>query len=454
MGYSFFIGQTFQKEKDIDKDGLSDVPFVNNTVIHPKLVLNCSKKLSLTLNYTATFDHRMGGDLNYFSSPSSDTLYHINNTMQRHTTDAKFVYTFSKDNNLTFKLSSSLVDQNLETKFYNFNASQLIYYSEASYFHQLKKMNWVAGINFNGDQLNNKNVLLTEIQNYHYQTTGIFIQNTYTPFHALTIESGFRLDYHSTYNFFPLPRLSFMYKINPAIMVRINGGLGYKIPIVTNYINLENDLNKLAYPISLQAEHSQGINADINFQKYFQNKASITFNQSFFFTNLSAPIYDSSSTSNIIALANASKALQTKGIQSYARITIDELEIYLSYVFTDILKLYDNKYPLLIATPKHNLSTVIAYDIGNKIRLGIEASFIAGQLNENYSDTKNYFLCAAMIQYNIGKVSIVLNGENLLNFKQSKYEKIYDGSIYNPQFHQLWAPIDGRVINLSIKWKL
>lgn len=37
---------------------------------------------------------------------------------------------------------------------------------------------------------------------------------------------------------------------------------------------------------------------------------------------------------------------------------------------------------------------------------------------------------------------------------QKKYGRIYAGTINNPLFHKLWAPIDRRVINLSMKWKL
>lgn len=70
----------------------------------------------------------------------------------------------------------------------------------------------------------------------------------------------------------------------------------------------------------------------------------------------------------------------------------------------------------------------------------------------NYTDySKKLF---QVIQYNAGKVTFVLNGENPLDFRQKKYGRIYDGTINNPLFHKLWAPIDGRVINLSIKWKL
>jgi outer membrane receptor for ferrienterochelin and colicins len=454
VGFTLFAGQTVQKQSDIDNDGLSDVPEVNSTVIHPKFVFYFNPKSTLTLNYTGTFETRKGGNMDYFNSEAPDSLYHIDNKVQRNSADAKWLYEFSKANNLSVKFSSSYLTQNLGTKFYVFDATQLIYYSEVSYFHKLKKTEWVGGINFNGDVFDNKSFGLTQPLDYDYQTVGGFIQNTWFPNQKLTVETGFRGDYHSKYGFFPLPRLSFMYKFNKEFTGRVNGGFGYKIPNVITYINPETDLNVITANTNLKTELSQGANADINFHKLFSDKLNVTINQSFFFTNISEPVYDSSSTASQISLVNANKSLQTQGLQTYARIKYSFIELYLGYVYTDVLQLYKNENRELPVTPKHNFSSVLFFEPGDHWRFGIESSLIAGQVDENYIKVKNYLLFAAMIQYNVGSFSFVLNGENLLDFRQNKIEKIYDGDINNPVFHDLWAPIDGRVINLSVKWSL
>lgn len=49
---------------------------------------------------------------------------------------------------------------------------------------------------------------------------------------------------------------------------------------------------------------------------------------------------------------------------------------------------------------------------------------------------------------------MILNGENLLDYRQSRYEQLYTGSITNPRFKPLWAPIDGRVVNLAVRIKI
>ena len=94
------------------------------------------------------------------------------------------------------------------------------------------------------------------------------------------------------------------------------------------------------------------------------------------------------------------------------------------------------------------------YELSKNWSVGLENSLVAGQINQDYQPTKAYYIMAAMLKYSSGHLTAVLNGENLLNVRQSRYEPIFDGTIDNPQMRQLWAPIEGRILNLSITWKL
>ena len=48
-------------------------------------------------------------------------------------------------------------------------------------------------------------------------------------------------------------------------------------------------------------------------------------------------------------------------------------------------------------------------------------------------------------------VSVFANIENILNVRQSKYEKIYNGSLTEPTFKEIYAPLDGVVANVGLK---
>lgn len=59
-----------------------------------------------------------------------------------------------------------------------------------------------------------------------------------------------------------------------------------------------------------------------------------------------------------------------------------------------------------------------------------------------------------ILRYNVGKAIFVLNCENLFDERQNKNGSLVSAPYTNPSFPEIWAPLDGRVINLSmhLKW--
>jgi outer membrane receptor for ferrienterochelin and colicins len=59
-----------------------------------------------------------------------------------------------------------------------------------------------------------------------------------------------------------------------------------------------------------------------------------------------------------------------------------------------------------------------------------------------------------MLEKKFGFLSVFLNFENFLDTKQSRYGPMYTGSPSNPEFVEIYAPTDGRIINGGIKLNL
>jgi hypothetical protein len=60
---------------------------------------------------------------------------------------------------------------------------------------------------------------------------------------------------------------------------------------------------------------------------------------------------------------------------------------------------------------------------------------------------------AGMLSYRLEHFTIALNCENILDYRQNKNRSVVIPPYENPTFKQLWAPIDGRIINVSANWK-
>jgi outer membrane receptor for ferrienterochelin and colicins len=52
------------------------------------------------------------------------------------------------------------------------------------------------------------------------------------------------------------------------------------------------------------------------------------------------------------------------------------------------------------------------------------------------------------------KISVFINFENFTDTRQTKFDTIYTGPITNPVFRDIYAPVDGFVVNGGFKIKL
>jgi hypothetical protein len=57
------------------------------------------------------------------------------------------------------------------------------------------------------------------------------------------------------------------------------------------------------------------------------------------------------------------------------------------------------------------------------------------------------------VRYTTGPWTFILNGESLLDYRQTRREAVVFGDRANPVFPELWAPVKGRVFNVSATWR-
>jgi iron complex outermembrane receptor protein/outer membrane receptor for ferrienterochelin and colicins len=206
-----------------------------------------------------------------------------------------------------------------------------------------------------------------------------------------------------------------------------------------------------------------GVNYDINYKTKWEDW-EITLNQTFFYNQINHPItlqnlpnqllYYPYSYPLLSVFANETKNLESKGMESYIQALHGPLELYAGYVYTDAKRNYNAINPYLPLIAKNKMATVIAYEFDQNFKIGLEASYTGQQRLDNGASTNAYTLAALMFRYNIGKASFVLNCENLFDQRQNKNGSIVMPPLTNPSFPEIWAPLDGRVINLSmhLRW--
>jgi outer membrane cobalamin receptor len=453
-GFTFFTGINRQVEVDVNKDGFSDVPDIKGIFFHPVLFLYPNDNNMISVGYNGVYEKRKGGDMQVLNGRKDQQhQYFVFNESFRNSAEINWEHKINSKDRLNAKGTTSWLNRDIETNKFGMGARQVSWFTEINYLKRFTKHDVVTGLNVLGDDFRKKRPDSSLINPHTYSTFGLFIQDDWRITNKLTLQSGLRIDCHNKYGEFILPRISFMYKINPYLTTWLGGGLGYKIPdAFSNEID-ERDL--VFYDpqyFNVRDERSQGLNWDINFHKQVSGW-DLTLNQTFYITNIQYPIILHTDPGNFIFILNASQPLATHGFETYFQADHDAFEIYLGYTYTVAKKFYDPWQPYLDLSARNKFASVFAYEFTDFFRGGIEAAVTGKQYLEDGTQTPGFIFMAAMLRFDAGHFAFVLNCENLLDYRQSKKEIIVLPPYNNPRFRQLWAPIDGRIVNFSIRAK-
>ncbi|MBO2009771.1 TonB-dependent receptor domain-containing protein [Hymenobacter negativus] len=467
VGYTLFAGGTRQQSVDVDGDGFVDVPRLRNFTVHPRLFYY-PKNGQLALGYTGTVEDRQGGDAAVVQGGASTLVpkFFVTNKTERHSTDLTYTQDSVAGGSLTVKATASWFRRAVSTNTVGYAARQLSYYSEVSYLHRYGHHTLVGGLNVLGEDFE---PLLAEsrtplLNDYRYATVGGFVQDDWQLTPTLSVQGGLRLDHHNTYGNFLLPRAAVLFKASPDVTLRLNGGFGYRVPVP--YVNeLDEREIPLVQPLqNLSAERSQGLNGDVNYQHRFASGLSLNLNQGFFYTRLQDPlvlnqarIIDYPVPVGTFELPinwyNAAAPTVSQGLESYVRLRHHETEIYLGYLYTYARRRYDAISPNVPLAARHKLATVATQELSEHLAVGIEASYTGRQYLDEGSTRPGYPVVAALVRYTAGPWTFILNGENLFDYRQTRREAVALGDRANPYFPELWAPVEGRVLNVSVNWK-
>lgn len=457
IGTTIFASHNRNGAYDPAKIGFSAIPKFERFVLNPKLFVYFNDKTKMNFGVNTTIENRLGGDMLYIKGKGDNThQYFEKNKTQRYSTQFVFDHLIDEKSSFQIKNSVSYFNRNTTIPNYQFEGTQTATFTEANYTNSTEKSEWVAGVNIWTDNFKEKQITAFPLRDYSQNTFGAFVQNSFKATDWLQLEAGLRTDYVIDYGAVFLPRVSALFKIANGLTSRIGGGFGYKTPTIfteeserlqyQNVMPIDNKINKL--------EKSYGANADINYRTYIGEDWSFSINQLFFYTYLDNPLLLENPSANLYQFVNSPGYIHTKGTETNIKIGYDDLKLFLGYTYTDA-RLNQNgmtvESPL---TPKHRINSILMYEIEDKWKVGLEAYYFSPQKLNNGTTDKGYFITGFMAEKIWERFSLYINFENFLDTRQTRFGSIYTGTITNPVFKDIYAPLDGFVINGGIKFKL
>lgn len=457
IGTTLFAAYNRNKAYDPSDAGLSAIPKFDRFTINPKVFFYPTERMDLSFGMNIGFENRLGGDMDYIRNSSLTNLYYEKNQTTRLSTQFNLNHKIADNKSLNIKNSLSLFGRDLNTPGYNFDGTQYASFSEASYHQENDKLEWIAGANLWTDYFKEEKPLQNLDRTYHTNTAGAFLQNTWTAKEWLNIESGIRADYVFDYGLAVLPRLSLLFKPTAKLSSRIGGGFGYKSPTIFTEES-ERYLFRGVQPISStinKLEKSYGANWDLNYKTALaDNKISFSINHLFFYTYIKNPLMLEMISANSFQLKNIDGNIDTKGTETNVKLGYDDFKLFLGYTFTDSHIKDGNISQQNYLTPKHRINSVLFYEVHDEWKIGLEAYYFSKQKLSDGLTGKSYWMTGLMAEKIWTKFSLYINFENFTDARQTRFDTIYTGTINQPVFRDIYAPLEGFVINGGIKIRL
>ena len=284
-GWTLYGSGHLQKAFDPEDDGFSNLPRTRSLSFNPKLFYYPSEKTTVWFGVNGTYDDRKGGDITKIEEGENGIhQYTEENLSKRISTQAVFETHLDSTRSISVKNSVAFFDRSLEIPDLSFKGTQWNTFSEASYQKQGLTSDWVLGANLYTTSFDEmENPVERDQRDITY---GLFANSIYDLSDRWILETGVRTDYAEDWGFFPLPRVSLLYKSDTSFSSRIGGGLGYKIPDIfteeAEFINFRDVL-----PIdreTMKAERSYGLNLDFNYQTRLSDELGFSVNQLFYLT--------------------------------------------------------------------------------------------------------------------------------------------------------------------------
>jgi len=454
-GISLYSSANYQKAYDPDDDGFSNIPKTKSFTINPKFYFYPDAQSELSIGFNASFDNRMGGDMDVIKGNESDVhVFSEKNTSKRYAT--QLFYRNTTDNrDISVKNSISYFDRKLDIPDYRFYGSQLSSFSEVLYnLHKSTHSDWQFGANYYYENFSEVRTDSLPVRDYTNNTIGVFIQNTTDIGSRFTTEGGVRSDYNPDFGIFVLPRISFLYKPNRNFTSRIGGALGYKLPTI-----FTEDAEKLYFraiaPINhenMNPETSIGSNIDINYRTLLFDKLTFAINQMFFLTGLkNSLVLRENSTEDGFFFENADGNVLSSGFETNLKLTYHDFKLFVNYAFINTEIQYDNINNQKPLTPRHSAGFVLIYEVEEKWSAGYELYYTDSQFNSLYESKPDFWIMGFMLMRYIKDFVIFINFENFTNVIQSDYEPLVLPPFNNPYFPDIWAPTDGFIFNGGFK---
>lgn len=455
IGTTVFASYNLGSPYDPADIGLTAIPEFDRFTLNPTVFFDLSERTEFYLGLNYITEDRLGGNIDFIEGDEVNDPFFERNDTDRISTQFRALHRINGNSRLEVKNSVSFYDRAIEIPDYFFGGEQISSFSEINLSASGQRTDWVGGVNLWTENFRQLANTADRDLGFDNSTIGAFAQNTWYIDPVWSLETGLRIDRHSDYGFFTLPRFSLMMKPKDDLTMRLGGGMGYKTPTVFSEEAERRQFRNIApiNPDSLNAERSYGANFDVNYRWMIGSELAFSTNTLLFYTRISDPLFLNPAGS-LFQFEQFDGFIDTRGMEFNMKASYKDLKLFIGYTFTDVNRRQGDEAREMPLVARHRLNNVLMYEKEEKFWIGLEAYYFSPQQLSDGSVGQSYWIAGLMTEKHFGeRVSLFLNFENFLDARQTAFDTIFTGTLSDPQFRDIYAPVDGFVINGGIKMK-
>jgi outer membrane receptor for ferrienterochelin and colicins len=401
-------------------------------------------------------EERVGGTLDEATVPDGNPFPQTQDTLR---TDIGFIYDQPLGQVMNINVRGSAMNQEHEHVFGVVNdddnhKSSLIESSLSGYSDQTA---WLVGVALQSEKFNSDT--FTEFK-YAYQVPGLFSQLDYEPSDEISMSLSARADWHSEYGRQVSPRISLLYSPeNWTIRGAYGKGFFAPSPFIEDID--EAGLSHLASLENLDEERASTASIDLSYVLGNLETSMTIFTSAIDNVTKLVVIDDINGASGKqVRIVNTAGESDISGAELLLRYRWRDIKLTGSYLYTDATKQNGSGFGRipLVLTPQHSAGFVAMWEKHGSHLVGFEAYYTGTQELENnpYRErSQSYWHLGLLGQITIGKISLFVNAENLLNVRQTKVDSLVlpEQAPSGRWTTDIWSRNDGFTVNAGLRFQ-
>lgn len=461
--YSVLAGADRQTMRDVSGDGWADIPRYLRGTVRPRFYWADESGREVFLTTGVMLEDRSGGTVKGGRVPLGDSegmSFLQAFKTQRYDVGLTGRWPLSPERTLTVRASAMQRDQRQTFGSDIEPTRSRTGFAEAALNGVSALHEWVMGLAFEEDDYHNSRLPAFD---FAYSAPGLFLQDDFRASKALTVSASARLDHHNVYGNFFSPRLAVLWRPGGAQSPwrsRIALGTGFFAPTPITEETEGIGLAHLLAPQGLQAERARGASADLG-RVWTLGRGSMETNATVFASEIAHAVGLTELATRPPQLVNTAFPTRTLGTELLTRWRSGPFTATLAHAYINSSELAPGSLVrrTVQLNPRHAVNFTAVWERQEIGRVGIEAFYTGRQTlieNPYRSESPGFVMFGMLVQRRIGSADVFLNAENLTDRRLTRFQPLVlpaqapDGRWTT----DAWGPLDGRVINLGMRWRL